>query len=170
MGAFRNRVGERYGRLVVYSLAERSDNNKVQWLCICDCGNTKIVKSDNLSSGKSNSCGCLKMETDRSIYPDRLEQALKVKYLDFCKRQRIIGGSLSYKEYTTIVTSSCFYCGCNSSNCLIDPRDKTLKGMVCGIDRLDSDLGYTLNNVVACCKTCNWAKGGFDSFSIFSTY
>jgi hypothetical protein len=27
-----------------------------------------------------------------------------------------------------------------------------------GLDRLDSNLGHTYSNVVACCKRCNWAK------------
>jgi hypothetical protein len=27
-----------------------------------------------------------------------------------------------------------------------------------GIDRIDSDKGYTSNNTVSCCKTCNFAK------------
>ena len=27
-----------------------------------------------------------------------------------------------------------------------------------GIDRLDSSLGYTKDNIVTCCKICNYAK------------
>lgn len=32
-----------------------------------------------------------------------------------------------------------------------------------GLDRLDSDLGYTRDNVVPCCKECNMAKS--DAFT-----
>lgn len=28
-----------------------------------------------------------------------------------------------------------------------------------GIDRKNNTLGYLPDNVVPCCKTCNWAKG-----------
>lgn len=62
MGIFKNRVGDRYGRLLVVSHSGKDKRNKHLWLCKCDCGNEKIIVSDNLSSGKSNSCGCLKSE------------------------------------------------------------------------------------------------------------
>lgn len=29
-----------------------------------------------------------------------------------------------------------------------------------GIDRMDNALGYTNENSVPCCKSCNWGKGG----------
>ena len=54
MSSFINRVGERYGMLVVESFA---GNGK--WKCICDCGNEVIVRSGNLTYGNTKSCGCL---------------------------------------------------------------------------------------------------------------
>lgn len=32
------------------------------WLCVCSCGTQKKVNSSNLKSGRSRSCGCLKIE------------------------------------------------------------------------------------------------------------
>ena len=62
MGKFLDRTGLKYGRLTVMSHNGRDHRNKHLWLCKCECGNEKVVISDNLSSGKSNSCGCLKKE------------------------------------------------------------------------------------------------------------
>ena len=39
MPKFKNRVGERYGRLLVTSHAGKDARNKHLWLCKCDCGN-----------------------------------------------------------------------------------------------------------------------------------
>lgn len=50
---------KRYGRLVAL---ERVGGNPSRWLCRCDCGNKKIVRLNNLSSGATKSCGCLKAE------------------------------------------------------------------------------------------------------------
>lgn len=30
-----------------------------KWKCVCDCGNTTIVKTSNLTNGHTRSCGCL---------------------------------------------------------------------------------------------------------------
>lgn len=58
---------------------------------------------------------------------------------------------------------SCFYCGLKSSN---EKRDKKKNGKYIsdeiikynGIDRIDNTKGYTKDNIVACCKHCNYAK------------
>ena len=67
MAKFKDRTGERYGRLLVLEHYGKDRRGKHLWKCVCDCGNEKIVVGDNLSSGKSNSCGCLK----KSFYPKR---------------------------------------------------------------------------------------------------
>lgn len=35
-------------------------NNKIYWLCQCECGKQKMVRSDELKSGRTKSCGCYK--------------------------------------------------------------------------------------------------------------
>ena len=48
MAKFRDRTGERYGRLLVVEHAGKNEKGKHLWKCKCDCGNQKIVSSDNL--------------------------------------------------------------------------------------------------------------------------
>lgn len=38
----------------------------VRWNCVCDCGNTKLVRSQQLTGGKTASCGCLRREVSRA--------------------------------------------------------------------------------------------------------
>lgn len=52
-------LGRSFGRLMV--LSEASDR-KGYWLCQCQCGNTKLVSYQHLRSGKTKSCGCLRVE------------------------------------------------------------------------------------------------------------
>lgn len=49
--------GQRFGRLTAISLAP--DSKPTQWICVCQCGTTVIIRSCNLRSGASASCGCL---------------------------------------------------------------------------------------------------------------
>ena len=53
-------IGKRFGHLMVLSYA-----GDYKWLCRCDCGTEKQVRSYDLKSGKTRSCGCLKKELIR---------------------------------------------------------------------------------------------------------
>lgn len=53
--------GMRFGRLTVISRAENKGRNPA-WDCICDCGNNKVIANYSLTSGKTQSCGCLQKE------------------------------------------------------------------------------------------------------------
>lgn len=56
-------TGKRFGKLVVLRLGEKRSGRKTYWLCQCDCGNLKEVRSDGLKVIRS--CGCLKKEQDK---------------------------------------------------------------------------------------------------------
>jgi len=57
-----NRAGQRYGMLTVIRREKSMDKRRSAWLCRCDCGNEKIIKSASLktSFGGVKSCGCLR--------------------------------------------------------------------------------------------------------------
>ena len=50
-------TNQRFGKLTAVSRAE-NQNGKTTWLCICDCGKTKIVKTHLLTQGRVHHCGC----------------------------------------------------------------------------------------------------------------
>lgn len=62
MGTFIDLTGRRFGRLTVVALAGISKGRNAIWLCRCDCGKEVEVQSRNLKSGRSKSCGCLKLD------------------------------------------------------------------------------------------------------------
>ena len=62
MGTIKDITGNRYGKLVVISFAGLKNNRIGMWECKCDCGNTAVVTTNNLNSGNTSSCGCLKSE------------------------------------------------------------------------------------------------------------
>lgn len=51
--------GLRFGKLTVVKLSKNSTSRRTIWLCKCDCGKEKEVRSDSLKDGKTKSCGCL---------------------------------------------------------------------------------------------------------------
>lgn len=54
--------GRRFGKLVVIKPTGDKKGNNYLWLCKCDCGRTIVTKSANLTSGGTQSCGCLRIK------------------------------------------------------------------------------------------------------------
>lgn len=57
-------TGQKFGRLTVLGIDEDRSQHKKYWICQCDCGNVKSVRSDSLKCGAIVSCGCKKKEQD----------------------------------------------------------------------------------------------------------
>jgi hypothetical protein len=55
MPAFKDITGQRFFALVTTNYVGKS-----KWNCLCDCGQTTIVRVENLKSGNTKSCGCRK--------------------------------------------------------------------------------------------------------------
>jgi hypothetical protein len=62
-------------------------------------------------------------------------------------KKRGIHFFLSKTQFQELIVQPCFYCGHHVINEAI------------GIDRLDNQKGYIIDNVVSCCETCNVLKG-----------
>lgn len=62
MVKFLDLSGQKFGR---WTARKRGPNRagQVHWICDCACGNTVLVRTDNLTSGKSRSCGCSRKQT-----------------------------------------------------------------------------------------------------------
>ena len=65
MGISINLIGQTFGKLTVIGIG----NNKISsnriyktWKCKCDCGTIIETKTNQLTSGKAKSCGCLRHE------------------------------------------------------------------------------------------------------------
>lgn len=55
-------IGRKFGRLTVVKEVE-SHTSQRRWLCECECGGTAEVNSHTLTSGHTQSCGCLRSES-----------------------------------------------------------------------------------------------------------
>jgi len=58
-----------------------------------------------------------------------------------------LGFNVSYLEYAQLLAADCAYCG-----------SPDLGKTGSGVDRIDSNKGYKVANIKACCPTCNFMK------------
>lgn len=57
--------GRRFGRWIVLT-PERSRLDRTYWFCRCDCGAERVVSTQTLRMGLSQSCGCLRPDVSSS--------------------------------------------------------------------------------------------------------
>ncbi len=55
-------TGELFGRLTVQYKHSVNRQGNALWFCLCDCGNSAIVRGADLRNGHTNSCGCFNEE------------------------------------------------------------------------------------------------------------
>lgn len=64
-------------------------------------------------------------------------------------KKRKVDWTLSVEGFLELCNKPCFYCN-NFLGKVVE--------FGTGLDRINSDLGYQINNVVSCCKCCNMIK------------
>ena len=164
MAKFIDLTGQRFGRLMVISRSPNRKNWRAMWLCQCDCGKKKIIRADNLRRGLTKSCGCLVGEWSKNNPPNKKYKlglanmhALISKYKTGAKK-RGLKFELTEERFEEITQRDCFYCGTKPNNVA---NIKSCNGSYTynGIDRVDNNKGYIIDNVVTCCYICNRRKG-----------
>jgi hypothetical protein len=148
-------TGHRFGKLVCIKLHSKDKEGKYKWLCLCDCGNQKIVPSNSLQSGKTNSCGCLRGGQNRKEVGEAAFNSIIISYKKSA-RIRNLTYNLSNDLVRLITKQNCYYCGVAPFCVRTTPHSSSYTYN--GIDRVDNSRGYEPDNVVPCCKICNRTK------------
>lgn len=85
-------TNKRFGRLIALKHIGKNKFGSINWVCKCDCGNTKVVPSLRLVGGDTKSCGCYKWDQHakkvRLSLVNKKFGKLKVIKLEFVTKQR----------------------------------------------------------------------------------
>ena len=155
--------GEKFGRLTVISYTDRKDK-KGEYKCKCKCGNITYARTWSLKTGRHKSCGCLMKEkaAKRFTLPNNqgLVNELYKNYKNSAKR-RNYDFYLTKEQFKNIITGNCYFCGSEPLKTITPSRKRKFNNndfKYNGVDRLNNNLGYFIENVVTCCYICNNAK------------
>ena len=150
-------TGQKFNKWTVIKRSkDKICNNKYRkrmWLCRCDCGTKKSIYESSLTNGTSKGCARCAKGKDSGVASMNY---LFSKYKQSANR-RGHSFELTKEQFKEITQQDCYYCGAK-------PNQKVGMEMLFGeyihngIDRVDNNKGYTIDNVVPCCKICNYAK------------
>ncbi len=158
-----NLIGKKFGYLRVVK-RKKNIGNKKSWLCECRCGELLIISGNNLKTGNTKSCGCLKKEIDeKNLHliekrkKDPKKSIVKKLYNRYKQqaKKRNYSFKLIFKDFTDLIKKPCFYCGTPPYNLMVTGKHSLHYN---GIDRIDNLKGYFKENCVSCCSICNRAK------------
>lgn len=100
-------TGRRFGRLRVLSLEHT--RHGAHWRCSCDCGQETIVRGYHLTSGLTQSCGCLNKESSVTVGKNlgklRSQKSREIQVIQLDKNMNEVGrfnGFLEASERTGI--------------------------------------------------------------------
>lgn len=149
-------TGKTFSKLTVlyfHTWAIRWKDKAGYWLCQCYCGEYVSIEGRCLIGKMNKSCGCWhgnELEKGEANF-----NALYGSYHRQAKN-RNLKWDLDKEFFRIITKQDCNYCGAEPK--LLAKRSNTLPYLYNGIDRIDNNLGYQTDNVVACCKLCNFMK------------
>jgi hypothetical protein len=148
-------IGKVFSKLVV--LERAPDNKDGDLMCLCRCeaeGNLIIVEYNNLITGHTTSCGCMK---GRILpYGTSAFNRTYSKYKKGAKKRNLIF-DLTKEEFMNLTQENCYYCDIKPHR--VQKKEPDNGSFIYnGIDRLDNTKGYTIDNCVPCCSICNYAK------------
>jgi hypothetical protein len=162
-------INQRFGKLLVKGFHSKGNGENLSptFECLCDCGNTTYISRKSLISKNTSSCGCGLKERYTRLADDKIRQqeygsaqiGSILSTYRCSARNRNLEFTLTKDDIKNIIFKNCHYCNMEAKN-----FQKGLTNRINGnrfyngIDRKDNLKGYTLDNCLPCCFTCNRAK------------
>lgn len=133
------------------------DKHRVIWLCKCECGKERNVRTSRLLSGEIKSCGCVNISYNFKGFKDvsgnyfgRLKIEAKRRNIEF---------SISLEDIWNLYEEQKRKCKLSNVPILfVRYLQKNRQKQTASVDRIDSTKGYTIDNIQIVHKRINFIK------------
>lgn len=151
----KHQIGDRHDRLIIQGFGhiDKAYCKVFIAICECDCGNTKIVRLEHLVGNRTNNCGCLPRGNWRGVgdlsltYFANLRRSASRRGILFDVEIAGLWGLFEWQQAR---------CALSGVPIMLGPAT-SLFGTA-SLDRKDSSLGYTLDNLQWVHKDVNAMK------------
>ena len=156
-GFYKDLTGQRFGHLVVVGWAGQDKRGKSLWLTRCDCGQKKEIVGHALKSLKTKSCGCSQREYMKAALGKHQGELTGAKWsaILFNAQARNHVVSITQKQAADLFERQGHLCALSGKRLILDAARKDITA---SLDRIDSNKGYTLDNVQWIHKDINRMK------------
>ena len=152
-------VGKHFGKLEVLDFHHHSKRGQSYWICKCQCGIQKIVRGDHLLNCATKSCGCNQQGAGNHRWKGCGEiGGWTWNNYRLSAKARNIPFHLSVKDMWNIFVLQNRKCSLSGKELFFSPLQVSGKKTNASLDRIDSNGGYTLDNVQWVTKDINLAK------------
>lgn len=118
-----NISNQKFGKLtVLFPVYTKTKTRKVYWMCLCDCGQQVVCRSDGLKNGHVKSCGCKVVEV-LEIRNRNIQNAMIGKVYG---RLTIVAFD-SLRKKSDGKMEAYYWCQCTCGSPLISIRGSSLK-------------------------------------------
>lgn len=162
-------VGQKYFNYTILGpsqcIVTHKGRSYTTWQCLCNCGIIFVTTTKQIQKGVKKSCGCLSKIGRFKKFFEPSDVTLRKLFTQYRTRAKKFNRvwDVPYDTFRFLILSNCFYCDSPPKN-ISNAHSKSNKAynnafiLTNGIDRVDNDRGYNLNNIVSCCRICNSAK------------
>lgn len=156
---FRDITGLKINYLEVLRYVGKNKYKNCLYECSCKCGKMVIAEKSDIEKQRIKSCGCLKIERSKERIYSIEESLVRQVYRDYMAQARTRSRffDLPFNFFMNKVLANCEYCDRVPSNLKKRVKDDT-QLLYSGIDRVDNDKGYTIDNCKTACYDCNQGK------------
>jgi hypothetical protein len=157
-------IGKKFGKLTVEKLFEKK-NKTVIWQCRCECGKITNVSRNNLSSGHTKSCGCLKNRSCSESNTWGGYKEISLRTWSDIKNKAVSRKDPQKRKFLITIKDAWDQFEKQNGLCALSGLPISLKATkgnygnkTASLDRIDSKKGYVLGNIQWVHKTLNIMK------------
>jgi hypothetical protein len=161
----RDLTNEKFNKLLVIKKAEELVHGERAWICQCECGATRIKRTSELINYRYISCGC-HIHRNGAQHPNwkGCGEIASAEYSRIrnsaAKRNMVFEPTI--QDLWELFLKQERQCAISNLFLTFAPTRSRLKDQTASLDRIDSSIGYTLDNIQWIHKDINWMKQDFN--------